>query len=349
MKKLMLLATLGLALGSCTKSPTSSVTYFTPKAVAVYVLSQGDYGQGNASLTAYYPDSNLTENGIFKLVNGRSLGDVGNDIVLQGTNAYMVINNSDKIEVMDPTTALSVGTVYFPSGTSPYRVAFYAPGNIGLVTDLHTNSVSVINLSTNAVIAADTISVGDAPYGITCVSGQAFVANSGYGSGNTVTVIDAIRRKVIKTVKVGEGPTEVEPDGNGNVWVVCAGQPGSDGSIYIIKISSDAVTDSINIEMPLPSFTGHTLAMDTQNGYGYLIADSSVVKLNLSTKAIMNKNLIRGTFYAIAVDEANGVVYVTDAKDYKTDGTVYIYSSSGQYTNKSFTAGINPDGMVFLR
>lgn len=349
MKKLVLLIALGFMLSSCIKSPNGSISYYTPKAITVYVLNQGDYGQGNASLTAFFPDSNMTENGLFKLANGRSLGDVGNDIVLDGTKAYMVINNSDKIEVMDPTTVLSLGTIYLPSGTSPYRIAFYTPGNIGLVTDLHTNSVSVINLSTNTVIALDTISVGSAPYGIACVSGQAFVANSGYGSGNTVSVIDAVKRKVVKTVEVGQGPTEVEPDGNGNIWVVCPGQPSSEGKIYIINTSTDAVTDSINIGMQLPSFTGHTLAMDTQNGYAYLIADSSVVKLNLSTKTIVDKNLISGSFYAIAVDEANGNVYVTDAKDYKTDGTVYIYSSSGQYTNKSFTAGINPDGIVFLR
>lgn len=349
MRKFLLLISLGLILSSCVKSPTGSVTYYTPPATAIYVLNQGNFGQGNSTLTAYFPDSNYTENGLFKLANGRALGDVGNDIQLNEGNVYMVINNSDKIEVMDPSTALSVGTVYFPSGTSPYRIAFYIPSNIAYVSDLYTNSVSVVNLASNSVIAADTIRVGANPYGITSVSGQVFVANSGYGSGNTVSVIDAASRKVIKTVNVGEGPTEVEPDANGNVWVVCAGKPGTDGSIYVIDVSNDSVIDSISTGMEIPSFTGHTLAMDTQNGYAYLIADSSVVKLDLKQRTIANKNLISGSFYSIAVDGATGDVYVTDAKDYKTDGEVYIYSSSGQYTNTSFTTGINPDGIVFIR
>lgn len=349
MKKYLLPLLLGAALSACIKSPTGSVGFYTPSAVAVYVLNQGEYGQGNASLTAYFPDSNYTENGLFKLANGRTLGDVGNDLVMNGNNAYMVMNNSDKIEVMDASTALSVGTIYFPSGTSPYRMAIYSTGNVAYVSDLYTNSVSVVNLLTNFVISADTISVGANPYGIAVTSGQAFVANSGYGSGNTVSVIDAAARKVVKTVTVGEGPTEVEPDGLGHVWVVCAAQPGTDGSIYVIDAATDAVTDSISIGKQIPSFTGHTLAMDTQNGYAYLIADSSVVKLDLTKRTIVNNNLISGSFYSIAVDEATGDVYLTDAKDYKTDGEVLIYSPGGQFTNRSFTTGINPDGIAFIR
>ncbi len=349
MKKVFLIVPLAFILSSCAKSPTSPVQYYVPAASAVYVLNQGNFGQGNASLTAYYPDSNTAVNGLFKLVNSRNLGDLGNDIALYGGDAYMVINNSDKVEIMDAGTALSVGTVYFPSGTSPYRIAFYSPSSVAFVSDLYTNSVSVINLTTNTLIPADTISVGANPYGIACFAGQVFVANSGYGSGNTVSVIDAVTRKVVKTVTVGAGPTEVEADEYGYIWVACPGQPGNNGSIYLINSLTDSVTDSISVGMQIPSFTGHTLTIDTQNGAAYLIADNSVVKLDVSTHKILNKNLISGSFYAISVDEATGNVYVTDAKDGKTNGTVYIYTSDGISTNRSFTAGMYPDGIAFLR
>ncbi len=348
MKRILLLTSFSLILGSC-KSPTASVSYFVPSASAVYVLNQGYFGQGNSTLTAYYPDSNRTVNDVFKLANGRNLGDFGNDIAIYGNDAYMVINNSDKIEVMDATSGLSVGTVYFPSGTSPYRIAFDPLSDVAFVSDLYTNSVSVVNLSSNVLISQDTISVGKEPYGIAFVNGQVFVANSGYGSGNTVSVIDETTRKVVKTVTVGAGPTEVEADENGNVWVACPGQQGSVGSIYIISPSTDSVTDSINTGMQIPSFTGHTLTIDTRNGVAYLIADSSVVKLDVSTHKILDKSLISGSFYGISVDEATGNVYVTDAKGGKTNGVVYIYTSSGQYTNRSFTAGLYPDGIAFLR
>ena len=96
-------------------------------------------------------------------------------------------------------------------------------------------------------------------------------------------------------------------------------------------------------------FTGHTLAIDGQNGVAYLIADSSVVKLDMSNRTIMNRDLMNGNFYSIAADGATGDVYVTEANSGTADGKVYIYTSSGQYTNRSFTAGIYPDGIVFVR
>ena len=349
MKKLSLLVFLGFVVSSCTKAPTSSSNYLTPQAVAVYVLNQGNYGQGNASLTAYFPDSNYAETDLFKLANSMNLGDVGNDIQLYNGDAYMVINNSDKVVVMDASTALYIGTVYFPSGTSPYRIAFYNPSNIAFVSDLYTNSVSVVNLTSNTVITQDTIPVGPEPYGIACAFGEVCVANSGYGSGNTVSIINADTRKVVKTVTVGNGPTEVEPDRDGNFWVVCAGDTSYDGWIYIVSASSNSVIDSVAIGKQIPSFTGHTLAMDGQDGVAYLIADSSVVKLDMSNRTIMNRDLMNGNFYSIAADGATGDVYVTEANSGTADGKVYIYTSSGQYTNRSFTAGIYPDGIVFVR
>jgi YVTN family beta-propeller protein len=349
MKKFLILLLFGFGLNSCTKAPTGSSSYFTPQAVAVYVLNQGNYGQGNASLSAYFPDSNFAESDLFKLANGMNLGDVGNDIQLYNGNAYMVINNSDKVVVMDASTALYVGTVYFPSGTSPYRIAFYNSSNVAFVSDLYTNSVSVINLASNTVMAQDSIPVGPEPYGIACAFGEVCVANSGYGSGNTVSLINATTRKVVKTVSVGKGPTEVEPDRSGNFWVVCAGEPGDNGSIYVVSASSNSVTDSIIIGKTIPSFTGHTLAMDGQDGVAYLIADSSVVKLSMSNRTIMNSDLMNGNFYSIAADGATGDVYVTKANSGTADGKVYIYTSSGEYTNRSFTAGIYPDGIVFIR
>lgn len=349
MKKPLLLLTLSLLLASCAKNPTGPSSTFYQSASAVYVLNQGIYGQGNSTLTAYYPDSNTVSNDVFKTVNGRNLGDTGNDITIFNGKAYMVINNSDKIEIMDASSAMWQGTIYFTSGTSPYRMVVYPDQSTGFVSDLYTNTVSVINLLTNSLVPADSIQVGPNPYGIAYASGEVFVANSGYGSGNTVTVIDAATRKAVKTITVGGGPTEVEPDGNGNVWVECPGNYGDIGKLFIIDAATNSVTDSINLGVELPSFTGHTLAIDSQRDAAYLIADSSVIKLDPKVNQIVDANFIKGSFYAIAVDEATGDIYLADAKDYKSDGEAYVYSSSGQFTNRSFTTGINPGVFAFER
>ena len=51
-------------------------------------------------------------------------------------------------------------------------------------------------------------------------------------------------------------------------------------------------------------------------------------------------------FYKLAVNPENGDIYVSDAKTYTVEGTVYRYSSDGLLLS-SFDAGICPGFMLF--
>jgi len=349
MKKSILIVIASLALASCTKSPTGTGTGGAiPNASVVYVVNQGNFGRGNSSLTAYYPDSGKAVTDVFKIVNGRNLGDTGNDIEISAGKAYIVVNNSDKIEVMDAGTALWSGTIYYASGTGPYRIAIDARDNLGFVSDLTVNTVSVVNLVSNS-LETDTIAVGNNPYGIAYASGHVFVSNSGYGSGNSVSVIDAVSMKVVGTVVVGGGPTDVVPDGNGYVWVDCPGNYGDDGKIFVLDAATFAVVDSIDTHGTLASFGGPALAIDQQRGAAYLIADSTVIKLDVKSHQLLNGSFISGSFFGLSVDESTGDIYLTDARDYQSNGEVYIYSTTGQNTGKSFTAGVIPGAIAFQR
>ena len=346
MKKFFLLLFAATIISSCSKTPVGpGGGTVLPKASVVYVVNEGNFGKGNSTLTAYYPDSNKAVTDVFKLVNGRNLGDTGNDIAISNGKAYIVVNNSDKVEVVDPGSVLSLGTIYYKAGTSPYRIAIDPQDNRGFVSDLYTGTVSVINLVTNT-LESDTITVGANPYGIAYVSGKVFVANSGFGAGRTVSVIDAASEKVVRTITVGDNPTEIVPDGYGNIWVVCQGNynPDTPGKIFIVDLNTYTVSDSVYIG-------GHPgkIATDQQQNAAYLIADSSVIKLSLQSHQIMNRNFITGSYYGIAVDQATCQIYLTDPKDYVTNGVVYIYSDAGVYTTKMFTAGIIPDAMAFQR
>lgn len=319
-----------------------------PGASIVYVVNQGQYGHGNASITAYYPDSDKAVTDVFRIVNGKKLGDVGNDIAIYDGKAYVVVNNSDKIEVMNASTVASTATIDFKGGTSPYRIAIDSTDKLGFVSDLYANSVSVIDLNTNSLLP-DTLSVGNEPYGITYTAGKVFVANSGGGSGNTVSVIDPGSKRVVRSITVNTGPTEIAPDGNGNVWVVCPGNYGDLGKVCVVSASTYAVVDSISMNDSLSSFIGYSFAVNEQRKAAYLIADKSVIKLDLDSKQILNSNFVPGSFFGISVDVATGDIYVANAEDYQSSGLVTIYGSSGQSTGKSFPTGICPGAMAFQR
>lgn len=167
-----------LSIVGCTSNPTSS-TETPPQAIkGVYVLNEGGFTKNNASLTYYVPDSNKTYQDVFRAVNGRPLGDVANDMKIFQGRGYIVVNNSDKVEVIDIGTNSSVGTINVGAGKSPRQIAF-ADLNKAYVTNLYDSSVTVVNLQTFSVMR--TIRVGQNPDGIAIAQGKAYVANSGFG------------------------------------------------------------------------------------------------------------------------------------------------------------------------
>jgi YVTN family beta-propeller protein len=111
-----------------------------------------------------------------------------------------------------------------------------------------TNTVQVINTSTNAVVS--TITVGSQPLGvaITPDGTKVYVAND---ASATVSVINTATNAVIKTITLGT-PGNPDPIGvavspDGSVVFISSGFPGPNNLVYVIATATDTVTATINI------------------------------------------------------------------------------------------------------
>ena len=144
-------ALLGLlisAVAGCVQDPLLTGPEIpAPSAKGVYILNEGLFGRGNASMSYYDLESFRVYNNVFSTVNNKSLGDVGNSIVIRGNLGYIVVNNSHKIEVIDINTNVNVGTIFVGAGRSPRQLAFL-DDNRALVTNLYDASVLLIDLKT---------------------------------------------------------------------------------------------------------------------------------------------------------------------------------------------------------
>jgi hypothetical protein len=67
----------------------------------VFVVNEGIYGQTSGTITFYNEDSSKTIQDIFRITNNRDLGNVVQSMYFQYDRAYIVVNNSNKIEVVD--------------------------------------------------------------------------------------------------------------------------------------------------------------------------------------------------------------------------------------------------------
>jgi Domain of unknown function (DUF5074) len=338
---------LSVLLIGCVRDP-GSVEPTTPVASAkgVYILNEGNFGRGNSTLSYYDLQTHTIYDDVFFAVNGKMLGDVGNALFLRGDRCYIVVNNSNKIEVIDPMTNVNTGTITIGAGRSPRQMAFL-DDSTALVTNLYDGSVIVAHL--RRLTTGTRVPVGPNPDGIAIADGKAFVANSGLGAGRSISIIDIQTLAVTKTMEIGDNPVAVAVTPGGMVYVVCAGFYGS-GSIpddstpakvIVIDPRTTGVVDSVTIP-------GHAYTIAVGGtGRAYIPSSDSVMVVDTQTHRIAG-TFVRGAFYAVGIEESSGDVYLSDAKNFTQPGDVIIYASDGQLKSQ-FTAGVIPGSFAFKR
>ncbi len=344
---LVLTAALSLTLASCHKDKVVKPNP-TPVTDGFYVLNQGLFNDNNSTLSFYSYSTKAVTPDIFTSANGRGLGDTGNDIEIYGSKMYIVVNVSSTVEVVDPKTAKSVKQVKLFTGTTarePRDIAFYK-GNV--YVSCYDGTVAVIDTATLGVKSS--ITVGSSPEQLAVANGKLYVANSGgldYPNyDNTISVIDLSTGTVSKTLTVVENPQNVGTDGNGNVYVLSAGDYNTVGpSIAVIDDNTDVVKSQTN-------FDGSNMVVQGNNAY-FITSTNAIKVYNVSTNTVTAASFISDgttvtTPYSIQVDAKTGEVFVADAKDYTSAGAVYVFDKTGK-KEYSITVGINPGKIALLK
>lgn len=312
----------------------------------VYVVNEGNFQRGNASLSYFIPDSNKVYNDVFRSVNGKDLGDTGNSITIHNGKAYIVVNGSDKIEVIDVKTHKLLKTISSPAGSSPRHIVF-AQNGTGYISNLFANSVSVYNDATNTITSS--IPVGDNPEEMLTANGHLFVMNSGFGNGRTITVINTTDNTVVKSLTVSDGPSSIAAPSSTTAVVLCTGayndfqDPNDDtpGKLFFLNTSTLMVTDSLELG-------GHPqrLALD-DSGNLFTIQSGAIQKVHLASKT-RTDSFISGSFYNVAFDRDKKKLYVTNPLDYVQPGKLEVYEMNGSM-NASYSVGIIPGAMGFVK
>jgi len=382
MKKATLLLLCGaLAFCACQKDPgpeTPSkdadltgekvdVSGFADSAKKVFILNEGGMGSNNSTLDFLRISDGNYITGAFKKMNpdiGAGLGDVGNDIVVIGDEAWMVINNSGLVEVISAKDETEVAAIQVPT---PRNIAYdntyayvtswagaYANGAYDeygyyTVTDYKNVKGQVYRINLNTKKVEGSVEVGYQPEGIACYNGKLYVANSGgissqlppdYSYDNTVTVIDTKTFKAVKTLDVQINLKSVFSDGKGNVYVTTLGNYWDVHSgVYIIDASDKVkhVSDYVSVAA---LHDGTLYCIGAEEEFDWLAAKTwkaFSVKDGAKAASILKMD---GTNPYGLFALGNDAFLVSDAGDYFNPGTVSLYSKGGKVW--TVTAGVCP-------
>jgi YVTN family beta-propeller protein len=307
----------------------------------VFILNEGNFRSGNGSISFFSYDSMKIYNNIFREANERPLGDVPYSMGFTGNRAYILVNNSDKIEIAGINTMKSVSTI--EKVVSPRYISFVS-GQKAYVTSLYSDSLRIINLQTKK--ATGYVPVKNTSEYIVTASSKAFVAN--WSGGNKIFVIDIASDEVTDSIEVGVEPESMVVDMNNTLWVLCNGGWKREHYAELIAINTLTNTISKRFMFPLITDSPTCLKIDGTGQFLYYLHDG-VKRMDINAGSLPTAAFISQGgyfFYRMGVNPSNGEVFVTDALDYIQVGIVLRYSPDGVLLS-SLEADIIPGNLFF--
>ena len=339
--KNLILITIVLSIVSCSKD--NDIPIKEKFDDGIFVSCEGNFMSANGSLSFIFEDGSV-ENGIFESVNGFPLGDVVQSISIIDTLAYIVVNNSGKVVVADAGTMEFVANI---EGVGLPRYIVKAGEEQAYITD-QNGKVHVLDLNSNQV--TNSISVGYAPQQLKVIDNFAYVANSGWGSGNTVSVIDISTNHLTNTITVADNPADLVSDGN-YLWVLSSGNTiwNSDytaivghtlGALTAINTTSQTIEKIIDFPEGQ-----HPSGLDYYWDKLYFKNGGSIFSQSVYSTQLDSNVIASGSYYG-QISIYDGHLYAADALDYSQNGLVYEYSLNGELEN-TFNVGIIPSNFGY--
>ena len=315
----------------------------------VLISHEGNFGQGNASVSFVSNDLTTVENEIFNNVNNELLGDTAQSITFLGNLAYIVVNGSQKIEVVDRFTFQSVGTI--STGLVNPRYMTIVNG-VGYVTDWGDGTsttddiVAIINLSTNSV--SGTISVAEGPEQILSNGSSLYVSHKGgFGVNNIISRINVIS-ETITTIPVNDVPDDMAFDNSGNLVVLCQGAdlfwqtPPVETPASIVKINTINSTVTSTLEFPVGI---HPELMTYGSGKTYFHHSDKIYALNDSDTTLPTTSIIDTPLYGFSVN--NNTLYGVKTDFVAGTGELVVYDLSNNTLTDTKTLSVGAAKVYF--
>jgi YVTN family beta-propeller protein len=311
----------------------------------VYVLNEGSFGGNNASI-GYINENNTITQDLYYEINQVSLGDVLQSFTVIGNRGYAVLNNSQKVVVIDMHSFEHISEI--SSLSYPRQIEGIGNYKALLTNGSMDGEVKVIDLTSNTVTS--TISVGKGPEKILRVVDYAVVCNSGgWDIDSTISVINTQSLEVAHTIAVGDRPMDAVVDRNGALWVLCSGNtswmPGGETSAKLVKVDTD--TWSVVTYYTFENSADHPQHLEIDpNGETLYFLNGNVYATNIENIDLSMNVVTQLPLSAIHVNPTNGQLWGASISDYTNPSTVYQLSSTGTQLN-SFVVGLGTNGVVF--
>jgi YVTN family beta-propeller protein len=292
----------------------------------VFVVNEGPFQSGTGSIS-FIGDDNFIENEIFNEVNSRPLGNVVQSASIHNQKVYVVVNNANKVEVVERGTFKSTGAI---NGLEMPRFFLGVDANKAYISQWGTSGggVQVVNLSNLTI--DKTIATGNGTERMALKDDKVYVVNSGgFGYDSTLVIIDTKTDAVENTIIVGPNPNSLQFDAEGNLWVLCGGKWNSSwtalehkGQLVKVDVANKKVL--LSLEFSSEYSNPGQLCINKEKDQLFFTYNGMVGTHSTSSTALNETPAISHTAYGLGIDPETNNIYLGDPKDYVGQGKVYI-------------------------
>jgi len=312
----------------------------------VFIINEGNFMYGNASLSFYDPATRTLQNDLFYITNGLPLGDVAQSMIIRDNLGYIVINNSGKVYVINTTDGKYVGKI---TGLTSPRYIHFVNSEKAYITDLYAGQITIVNPKTYQ-ITGSILTTGHASTE-QMIQWNDFLFVTCWSFDNTVLVIDTRTDTVVDEIKTGKQPGGLVLDKYNKIWVLCDGGWSKSGTTSRIPMLQriDPVTRTIEKSFSLTADAKPSRLAINGTRDSLLFINDGIWKLGVNQLTLGDNPFLstqNHLYYSLAVDPKTSEIYLSDAIDYLQRGLIYRLSPLGAKVD-SFKTGIIPAAFCF--
>jgi len=218
-------------------------------------------------------------------------------------------------------------------GRRPSYMAASLQKNIVYITNMDSNSVSIVTMDDIKLIAQ--VTVGSMPQGIDCYADKEVLAVANTDS-SSINIISTLDYSTLKEIKLKGFPFQVKYSLDGcQLFVGCSYLERQDEGVIIILDTEDY---SINCEIPLSGIPGQIY--HTKDGK-YILAASmgggGLQVIDIKKKRVIKNITTNGMTHGIAVDMEERYAYVTNTDDNSVSIVDWKKGKTHQYSSRQGT------------
>ncbi|MCW8940417.1 MAG: hypothetical protein OQJ88_07145, partial [Flavobacteriales bacterium] len=252
------------------------------------------------------------------------------------------INNSSKIEVIDKSNFSSIATI---TGFDSPRYFLPINSSKAYVSNIFSNKIDIINLTNNTISGSITTS-SNWTEKMLVFNDTVYVCDM---SNNKLILINKTNNQIIANISVGIQPNSLILDKNNKIWIMCDGGF-NEANAQLIKFNPNIRTVEQTFVFSNISDSPSNLIIDSSKENLYFI-NNHIYKMNINDMSLPSSSWVSNNgevFYSLGIHPTTYEIYVSDAKDFVQNSTIYIYSPNQQLYHQ-FQSGINAGHFLFLQ